>query len=72
MNNIESISGLETCKQLYSLNLSSNRISVVSGLEKCKKLTILDLSENEITKVSPSCWGLRELPCLNDLDLSRN
>ncbi|MEA1993224.1 MAG: leucine-rich repeat domain-containing protein [Euryarchaeota archaeon] len=50
---IESIEGLENCKNLYNLNLSNNNIKSITPLSTLKSLRVLDLSGNEITDISP-------------------
>jgi len=55
---IQDLSGLESCKNLQSLNLSNNSISDNSNLSKVidlPHLAEIDLSDNQLTDVSVFC-----------------
>ena len=47
-NNIQSLSGIDTCIELKFLNLSYNKIQQISALEPLKKLQKLELQGNKI------------------------
>jgi hypothetical protein len=65
--NLESMSGIEACKNLVILDLSENSISSISSLAICRNLKKLFLQNNFITEIS----GLDHLP-LEILNLSCN
>jgi Leucine-rich repeat (LRR) protein len=65
---ISSLTGLEYCINLATLDLSDNRISNISPLSSLTNLTTLDLSDNRISNISP----LSSLTNLTTLDLSDN
>lgn len=50
---VTSISGLEQCKKLYSLNISDNNISDISCLENLKRLTEIDLRKTPVSCLKP-------------------
>jgi Leucine-rich repeat (LRR) protein len=65
---LESIEGLKGCRQLKTLDLSSNSdLSSISGLADCATIEVLRLNETGITSLEPmsTCKGLAELN-LND------
>ena len=49
---VESLSGLEHCKALASLELADNRIKDISPIKGLKRIQLLDLSNNEIEDIS--------------------
>ncbi|MBM7835573.1 leucine-rich repeat domain-containing protein [Clostridium sardiniense] len=66
--NIESIEGLQYCKNLKRLYLNKNKISDLNPLKDLTSLQTLSLSENNIKDLS----GLKNLKNLNLLNLSNN
>lgn len=70
---IERIEGLDTLKELRSLNLSDNILTKVEGLAGLDKLETLQLKRNRIGKCGlDDLIGLLERPSITVLDISDN
>ena len=65
---IKDLTGLETVKNLRSLDLGSNQISDLTPLANLNQLTTLDLGSNQISDLTP----LANLDQLTRLELSDN
>ncbi|OXB58066.1 hypothetical protein ASZ78_007725, partial [Callipepla squamata] len=63
-NLLEKITGLDSLKTLWKLDLSSNKITSLEGLEGHGLLEVINLEDNQIAELS-------ELECVQDLPLLR-
>ena len=52
-NGVESLEGLENCKELYSIFLRRNSITKIDPLSSAKEIHLLELSRNKIKDLRP-------------------
>lgn len=64
--NVQTLSGIEGCRNLTILDLHNNSVRSITPLENLVNLRVLDLSDNEITQIS----AVSGLFLLEELNLS--